>query len=72
MEDLSGLRRNLVDTPDTDDEIDLRLGGDVEVTRGPRSTSEADFFLLLRLVLLDVRLCALENDFALRFLCLAK
>lgn len=33
LEDLAGLGCNLVDTADTNDEVHLWLGGDVEVTR---------------------------------------
>ena len=65
LQDLAGLGRNLVDTPDTDDEVDLRLGRDVEVARGTGSPSQADLLTLRGQVLLDVLLSTLEDDLAL-------
>lgn len=65
LEDLAGLGCDLVDTADTDDEEHLGLSGDVEVAGGTGSTLQANLILLLGDVLLDVGLCALENDLSL-------
>ena len=51
--------------PDTDDEVDLRLRRDVEVTACASGALEADLLLLLAEVLLHIRLRALEDDLAL-------
>lgn len=75
LEDLLGLGGNLGDTLEADDKVDLRLGGDVEVTGLAGLALEADLLLLLGNVLLDVLVSALENDLALGetgLRCLAK
>lgn len=51
--------------PDTDDEVDLGLCGDVEVASRTSSTLQANLLLLLGKVLLHVGLRALEDDLAL-------
>jgi hypothetical protein len=68
LQDLAGLGSNLGDTTETDDEDDLALGRDVEVTSLPGLTLEADLLLLLGKVLLDVLVGALEDDLALGLL----
>ena len=65
LEDLARLGCDFVDTTDTDDEVDLRLGGDVEVACGACCALQADFLTFLCGVLLHVGLGALEDDFAL-------
>lgn len=50
---------------DPHDEVDLGLGGDVEVTVGLGLTTEADLLTLLLVVLVDVLLGTLEDDGAL-------
>ena len=65
LQNFSGFWGDLVDTPDTDDEVDLGLGGNVEVASGTCSALEADLLLLLVKVLLCVLLSALEDDLAL-------
>ena len=67
LEDLPRFGRDLVDTANTNDEVDLRLSGDVEVTSLASNTLEADFLLLLGLVGLDIRFSTLEDDPALSF-----
>jgi hypothetical protein len=62
LQDLAGLRGNLVDTLDTDNEDQLGLVIDVEVTLLAGSTSQADLLTLSIAVLLDVGLSALEDD----------
>ena len=49
----------------TDDEVHLRLRGNVEVASGTCSALEADLLLLLVKVLLCVLFSALEDDLAL-------
>ena len=51
--------------PDADNEINLRLRRDVEISRGARSPLQTDLLLLLRKVLLHVGLRALEDNLAL-------
>lgn len=68
LQDLSRLGGNLVDTSKSDDEENLGLGGDVEVTRSPRLSSKSDLLLLGGRVLLDVLLGPLEDDLALGLL----
>lgn len=72
LKDLARFRCDFIDTPDTNDKVDLRLGGHVKVASGTGSTSEADLFLLLGLIFFYVGLCALEDYLALRFSCLMK
>lgn len=62
LEDLAGLRRNLVDTLDTDDEDQLLLGGDVEVAFLLGHAVEADLLALGITVLSHVLLSTLEDD----------
>lgn len=54
----------------SDDEVDLGLSGDVEVTSLPRLTLESDLLLLGVEVLLDVLVGPLENDLSLGLLSL--
>jgi hypothetical protein len=57
----SGLEET--DSPsDPDNEVDLGLGGDVEVTGSPGLSSEPDLLLLPLGVLLDVLVGPLEDD----------
>jgi hypothetical protein len=65
LEDLLGLGGNLGDTLEADDEVDLGLGGDVEVAGLAGLALEADLLLLLGNVLLDVLVGTLEDDLAL-------
>ena len=65
LEDFAGLGSDLVDTSNTDNEVHLWLGGNVEVTSGTCSPLEANLLLLLRKVLLRVGFGALEDDLAL-------
>ena len=51
--------------PDTDDEVDLGLRGDIEIARCASRPLQADLLLLLCKVLLDIGLSALEDDLAL-------
>ena len=51
--------------PDTDDEVDLRLGRDVEVASSTRSPLQTDLLLLRGKVLLHIGFRALEDDLAL-------
>ena len=57
--------------PDTDNEVDLRLSRDVEVTRSTSSALQTDLLLLSGEVLLHVLLSTLEDDLALGLRCLA-
>ncbi len=68
LQDFSWLRGDLIDTADTDDEVNLGLGGDVEVASSACCAFEADLLLLLVKVFLRVGLGTLEDDFA-RGLC---
>lgn len=52
----------------SDDEVDLGLGGDVEVTSLPRLSLESDLLLLGVEVLLDVLVGPLEDDLSLGLL----
>lgn len=52
----------------SDDEVDLRLSGDVEVTSLPRLSLESDLLLLGVEVLLDVLVGPLEDDLSLGLL----
>lgn len=54
----------------SDDEVDLGLSGDVEVTSLPRLSLESDLLLLGVEVLLDVLVGPLENDLSLGLLSL--
>ena len=65
LEDLLGLGGKLRDTLQTDDEEDLGLGRNVEVTRLAGLTLETDGLLLLGEVLLNVLVGTLEDDLAL-------
>lgn len=58
--------------PDTDDEVDLGLCGDVEVTSRTGSPLQADLLLLLGKVLLHIGLRALKDDLALGLGCLPR
>ena len=51
--------------PDTDNEVDLRLSRDVEVTRSTGRPLQADLLLILSEVLLDIGLSTLEDDLSL-------
>ena len=51
--------------PNADDEVNLRLSRDVEVTRSTGCPLQADLLLLRGKVLLHVGLRALENNLAL-------
>jgi hypothetical protein len=62
LEDLAGLRSDLVDTLDTDNEDQLGLILNVEVTLLAGNTVEADLLALSVAVLLDVGLGALEDN----------
>jgi hypothetical protein len=62
LENLAGLRRDLVDTLDADQEDELGLGGNVERAVLLGRASQADLLALSIPVLLDVRLGALEDD----------
>jgi hypothetical protein len=62
LEDLAGLGGNLVDTLDADNEDQLGLILDVEVTLLAGDTVEADLLALSGAVLLDVGLGTLEDD----------
>lgn len=70
LEDLLGLGGNLGDTLKSDDEVDLGLSRDVEVTSLPRLTLESDLLLLGVEVLLDILVGPLENDLSLGLLSL--
>lgn len=52
----------------SDDEVDLGLSGDVEVTSLPRLSLESDLLLLGVEVLLDVLVGPLEDDLSLGLL----
>lgn len=52
----------------SDDEVDLGLSGDVEVTGLPRLSLESDLLLLSAEVLLDVLVGPLEDDLSLGLL----
>ena len=70
LEDLLGLGGDLGDTLQADNEVDLGLGWDVEVTSLAGLTLETDGLLLLRSVLLDVLVGTLEDGLALELLVL--
>lgn len=59
------VEKSLYAPANTDNEVDLRLGGDVKVTRRTRSALQADLLLLLVDVFLNVGLRTLEDDLAL-------
>ncbi len=61
----SHLMRIIDVPPNTDNEVDLGLCGDVEVASRTSSPLQADLLLLLRKVLLHIGLRALEDDLAL-------
>ena len=65
LENLAGLGGDSVDTTDADEEGELVLGGDVEVSVGLSLTLEADLLPLELAVLLDVLLGALVYVLAL-------
>jgi len=65
LEDLAGLRSNLVDTLDTDNENQFGLSWDVERALLLGDTSKTNLLALSIAVLLDVLLGALEDDFTL-------
>jgi hypothetical protein len=65
LQDLAGLRSNLVDTLDTDNEDQLGLVRDVEVTLLASNASKADLLTLSIAVLLDVGLSTLEDSLTL-------
>ena len=62
LEDLAGLRSDLVDTLDTDNEDQLGLILDVEVALLAGSAGQADLLTLSIAVLLDVGLSTLEDN----------
>lgn len=62
LEDLAGLRCDLVDTLDTDDEDELVLSWDVERTLLLGQAEETDLLTLLITVFLYVLLGTLEDD----------
>lgn len=59
------MRRERNEPLDTHDEVDLRLGGNIEVTSGLGGALEADLLTLLVVVLVDIGLRSLEDDLAL-------
>lgn len=65
LQDLAGLGGDVVDTTETDNEDDLGLAGNVEVTLGLGGTAETDLLALSSAVLLGVLLGTLEDDLAL-------
>lgn len=65
LQDLARLRSNLVDTLDTDNEGQLGLVRDVEVTLLASNASKADLLTLSIAVLLDVGLSTLEDSLTL-------
>lgn len=65
LQDLSGLRCDLGDTLQSNDEVDLGLGGDVEVTRLSGLPLESDVLSLGVEVLLDVLVSSLEDNLTL-------
>ena len=65
LQDLAGLRSDLVDTLDTHNEDKLGLVRDVEVALLTGDTTEADLLTLTIAVLLDVGLGTLEDSRAL-------
>jgi len=65
LEDLAGLRSDLVDTLDTDNENQFGLSWDVERALLLSDTSKTNLLALSIAVLLDVLLGALEDDFTL-------
>jgi len=65
LEDLLRLGSNLVDTLQSNDKVDLWLGGDVELARVLCRPSEPDLLALLLLVLVHVLLGTLEDHLAL-------
>lgn len=67
LQDLSGLGVQLVDTSDSDNEGEFRLGLDVEVARGLSLSLEGKERLLSVSVFLDVLFGSLEDDFSLNF-----
>ena len=66
LEDLAGFGGDFVDTTNTNDEVNLRLCGHVEVTRSTGSTLQPNLLFLLSKVLLHMSLSTLEDNFALR------
>jgi hypothetical protein len=72
LQNLAGFGGDLIDTTDTDNKVNLGLGGDIEVTSGPCSTLETNFLLLLVDVLLYIRFGTFEDDLALSLGCLRK
>ena len=65
LQNLAGLRSDLVDTLDTDNEDKLGLVRDVEVALLTGDTTKADLLTLIIAVLLDVGLGTLEDSSAL-------
>jgi hypothetical protein len=65
LEDLLWLGGNLRDTLQPDNEVDLGLGSDVEVTSLAGLSLKSDLLLLLVLVLLDILIGTLEDDLSL-------
>ena len=70
LKDLAGFGRDSIDTTNTDDEVNFRFSGDVEIARCACSSLQPDFLLLLCQVLLHVGLGPLENDLAFCECCL--
>lgn len=65
LQNLSRLGGDVVDTTETNDQGNLGLGGDVEVTSSSGSSTKPDLLSLSELVLLDVLLGSLEDDLSL-------
>ena len=72
LEDLAGLRGDLVDTLDADNEDQLGLSRNVKLAALLGNTSKADLFTLRLAVLLNVLLSTLEDDLALLLVGLQK
>lgn len=72
LQDLAGLRGQLVDTLDADNKGKLGLTGDVEAAGLASDTLHANLVLLSSAVLLDVGLCTLEDGSALGLAGLAR
>jgi len=70
LEDFARFGCDLVDTPDSDDKVNLRLSWYIEIASRPCGSLQANLLFLLRQILLHITLGALENDFSLRLGCL--
>lgn len=67
LEDFSWLGSDFVDTPQPDNEIDLRFSWDKEITSGLSDSTKPDVLTLFPLVFNYVLLGTLENDLAFGF-----